>query len=198
MKLNSFKKNTLDYIVVDDVYTSEELKSIKAELQGLVPHAQPVEVIGSGRDDDNQYKKNCLSLWADIFFKEDRTKSDILRITRKIFCDEITSFATKTNAFFDHIRMCNMDSTLINYYKTGEQYKSHTDKAPISILTFIELGKVNGGGLIFTDFNEFISFKDNRMVIFPGCVEHKTESIITDINSYRVSIAQFIGYRLPQ
>lgn len=196
MKLNSFKKHALDYIVIDDVYTSKELKAIKTELKKLAPHALPVEKVVASVDENNEYKKDCLSLWADTFFQNDRDSSDILRITRKIFSDEITSYSKSVHASFNHIRECTADVTLLNYYKTGEQYKSHTDQASISILTFIELGKVEGGGLIFTDFNEFISFKDNRMVIFPGCVEHKTESIRTDLHGYRVSIAQFLNYRL--
>ena len=57
MILNSFKKNTLDYIVIDDLYSEEELKLIKAELVKLIPHTLPVEKIKSAIDENNLYKK---------------------------------------------------------------------------------------------------------------------------------------------
>jgi hypothetical protein len=194
MILNSYRKNALDYIVVDDIYSEEELKLIKTELIELIPRTLPVDKINSARDENNLYKKDCLSLWADEYYIGDRSKSNILNFNRKLFCEDLTSFAENVNSFFGHINNCDKDSTLINFYKSGEQYKSHRDASMLTAITLVEMGSVNGGGLIFTDFNEFITFKDNRMIIFPGCVEHKTESITTDINSYRVSITQFLNY----
>jgi hypothetical protein len=195
MILNSYKKNALDYIVIDDVYSEEELKLIKTELVALVPYLKPVDEIGSAIDENNLYKKDCMSIWADEFFRGNRDASNILKANKKLFCKEITCPAEKINAFFGHINNCNKDVTLINFYKSGEQYKSHSDNTIITAITLIEIGSIKGGGLIFTDFNEFITFKDNRMIIFPGCVNHKTESITTDINSYRVSISQFLNYQ---
>jgi hypothetical protein len=193
MILNSYRKNSLDYIVIDDIYSEEELKLIKTELVELIPHALPVDKIDSAKE-NNLYTKDCMSLWLDAFFKGNRGTSNILKANRKLFCEEITYPAEKINAFFGHINGCTKDTTLINFYKSGDQYKSHYDYSMLSAITLVEIGSVNGGGLIFTDFNEFISFKDNRMIIFPGCVDHKTESITTGANSYRVSIAQFLNY----
>ena len=196
MILNSHKKDALEYIVIDDLYSEEELKLVKAELEELILHAHPVEKMDSAKNSVNKaYKKNCMSLWADEFYKENRDISNILKASRKLFCDEIASYAKKINAFYGHIKTCDEDYTLINFYKSGEQYKSHKDNSIFTAITLIEMGNINGGGLIFSDFNEFISFKDNRMIIFPGCVEHKTEAIITSADSYRVSIAQFMIYK---
>jgi hypothetical protein len=198
MILNFFKKNTLDYIVIDDLYSEEELKLIKAELVQLIPHTLPVEKIDSAKDENNLYKKDCMSLWVDDFFNGNRDASNILKVNRKLFSKDIIAPAKEINAFFGHMERCDTDTTLINYYTTGQKYESHFDLSIFSAITLIKIGSINGGGLIFTDFNEYISFKDNRMIIFPGCVLHKTESINTDINSYRISISQFLNYREPK
>jgi hypothetical protein len=42
--------------------------------------------------------------------------------------------------------------------------------------------------------DEKIEFKENRMILFPGCIPHETEKITTKPNSYRISMAQFINY----
>jgi hypothetical protein len=195
MILNSHKKDALEYIVIDDLYSEEELRLIKTELVELIPHLWPIEITRSATNEDNTYKKDCMAILADKFYEENRDTSNILKASRKLFCDEIASYAEKINAFYGHIKTCNEDYTLINFYKSGEQYKSHKDASIFTAITFIELGSINGGGLIFTDFNEHIPFKNNRMILFPGCVEHKTEVIITSVGSYRVSIAQFLNYR---
>jgi Rps23 Pro-64 3,4-dihydroxylase Tpa1-like proline 4-hydroxylase len=193
MILNHVKKDTLDYIVIDDLYSEEELRLINTELIEIEPYLQPVEIIKSASK-NHVYIKDCMSIWVDDFYVNNRDASNILRINRKLFSKEIISFAEKINAFYSYIRECDEDYTLINYYKTGQKYKSHKDASVLSAITFIELGSINGGGLIFTDFNEHIPFKNNRMIIFPGCVSHETAPINTDINSYRISIAQFLGY----
>jgi len=197
MILNSHKKNSTEYIVIDNVYSEHELSLIKEELISLIPHLQPVEEVKSAyyKSKEKGYKKNCFSLWIDEHYIGDRSKSNILTFNRKLFCGDITSFAENVNSFYGHLKYCTADSTLLNFYQTNERYESHTDKSIMSGITFIELGSVKGGGLIFTEENIKVEFKDNRMIIFAGCISHETEPIITTPNSYRVSIAQFTYYK---
>ena len=197
MILNSHKKDALEYIVIDNLYTASELVAIKKELNGLIQHLQPVEITEAaynGGTKNKKYTKDCLSLWLDTFYASDRDKSSILNLNRKIFSKKVTSFSTKVNAFFGHIEKCNTDSTLLNVYKSDEKYLAHIDSAMISVITLFELGKVLEGGLKFTDYDEHASFKDNRAIIFPGCVRHETKPIKLENDSYRVSLVQFLNY----
>jgi len=199
MKLKHYKKDALEYIVIDNLYTASELVAIKKEMNELIPHLKPVEIIESAGyyDAKNKiYSKDCLSLLLDDFYTWDRDKSSILNLSRKIFSKEVTSFSTNANAFFGHIEKSTADFILLNMYKSGEKYLPHIDSAMISIITLFELGKVKNGGISFTDYDEHIEFKDNRAVIFPGCVSHATGNILTEKNSYRVSIAQFLNYKI--
>jgi hypothetical protein len=201
MILNSYKKDGLDYIVIDNLYTDSELNAIKRELNELIPRLKPVETVDSayllesGHSEEKIYIKDCLSIWLDDVYIWDRTRSNILNMSRKLFNNkEITSFCTKVNAFFGHMEQSNVDFTLLNMYKSGEKYLSHIDSSMISVITLFEVGKVLEGGIKFTDYDEHISFKDNRAIIFPGCVRHETEPIKLENDSYRASLVQFLNY----
>jgi hypothetical protein len=195
MVLNSYKKDALEYIVIDNLYTDSELNAIKKELNELIPRLKPVETVESAYIENKKYIKDCLSMWLDDVYIWDRSRSSILNISRKIFNNkEITAFCTKVNAFFGHIEQSNVDFTLLNMYKSGEKYLPHIDSSMISIITLFELGKVLEGGIKFTDYDEHISFKDNRAIIFPGCVRHETEPIKLENSSYRASLVQFLNY----
>ena len=197
MKLKHYKKDALEYIVVDDIYSEHELSLIKQELNSLIPYLKSVEEVKSDHyeNDVTSYKKNCPSLWVDDYYIEDRSRSNILTFNRKLFGDDIVSFAMNVNSFYGHLKYCNMDTTLLNFYQNTQHYKSHRDKTVISALTLFKIGNIQGGGLIFTKNDAKVDFKDNRMIIFPGCVYHETELITTTPNSYRVSMAQFISYK---
>jgi hypothetical protein len=154
MILNSYKKDGLDYIVIDNLYTDSELNAIKRELNELIPRLKPVETVDSayllesGYSKEKIYIKDCLSIWLDDVYIWDRTRSNILNMSRKLFNNkEITSFCTKVNAFFGHMEQSNVDFTLLNMYKSGEKYLSHIDSSMISVITLFEVGKVLEGGI---------------------------------------------------
>ena len=71
MILNSYKKDGLDYIVIDNLYTGSELNAIKRELNELIPRLKPVETVDSayllesGYSKEKIYIKDCLSIWLD-------------------------------------------------------------------------------------------------------------------------------------
>jgi hypothetical protein len=64
----------------------------------------------------------------------------------------------------------------------------------LTAITFFKKGDFKSGGLIFTDYNHLVPFKQNTCVIFPGCVEHQTEDFVGNVGDTRITMAQFIGY----
>jgi hypothetical protein len=187
MLITPKQAKNLTYIVIDDLYEPEELLLIKAELQGLLPHLQNREATTSAN-------KTGGGLFLNAYYREDPFKSAILSLNRKLFCNEIVTKATEVNQFFNIIGKCNSDNTLVNYYKSGEEYKPHIDHNPITALTFFSLGEIEGGDFKFPEVNEVVPFKENRMVIFPGCALHAAKPTVAKENAYRVSMAQFLNY----
>jgi hypothetical protein len=185
-------KNT-SYIVVDDLYTPEEVRQIKDEVKELLPLLERPTPVTTAVDEAGNVKNNGKKLYIDSYYP-DRDKSNILRINRKLFCKELLNKATELNKFFAALYYCNSDYTLINQYGSGENYKPHEDNSVLSAITFFAFGEFSGGGLEFPEINTVIPFKENRTVIFAGCTTHATEKIIAEPDVSRISMVQFLNY----
>jgi hypothetical protein len=188
-----------NYIVIDDFYSEEELKLVMEEITALEPYALDASFTGSAIANNKNEKKDFLKsgrgIFLDEFFVQNRSVSKILNASRKLFSDELREIFNMFDPSFRHIGNSDKDTTLINYYKNGEEYSSHKDKSTISAVTFLNVGNFEGGNFCFPEFKETILFKHNRIVIFNGCMNHQAEKIIAEDGSYRASIAQFIGYK---
>ena len=184
----------LSYIMVDDLYLPKELEQIKAELHELKQYAKDPIAVGVAFDENDAPKKNAHGLFLDDYYA-DRNVSNILRLNRKLFCEELVVKATELNQYFYTIRNCNRDSTLVNFYGADKDYKPHRDNSCLTAVTFFALGEVEGGDFEFPEVSEVIPFKENRAVIFPGCAEHAAKQTRAKPGNYRVSMAQFLNYR---
>jgi hypothetical protein len=134
-------------------------------------------------------------MFLDDFYGIERTKSNILQVNRKIFSDELIEKLVSFSAYFRHLKNCKVDYTLLNYYKDSEHYLPHHDESILSAITTFQIGDFKGGDFCFTDYNEIISYKENRCIIFAGCINHEAKPIIADKNSRRISMAQFMNYK---
>jgi hypothetical protein len=194
VQINLMQAKNLSYIVVDNLYLPEELKQIKVELRALKEYVKSPEETGVAMDKNETPKRNAHGLFLDKHY-QDRNSSDILRLNRKLFCEELVVKATEFNQYFYTIRNCNNDSTLINFYGADEEYRPHRDNSALTAITFFSTGNISGGDFEFPEVNEVVPFKENRAVIFPGCVEHAAKQTQAKPGSYRVSMAQFLNYR---
>ena len=177
------------YVLIDDFYDEDELKLVKEEITAFAPYGLTASKTGSKSN-----AKTGTGLFLDKFFSQDRTTSKILNANRKLFCDEIYEKAVSLDSSFGAIKHVDLDVTLINYYQDKEEYKSHKDFCPLTALTFFSIGDFTGGDFYFPDYYETVKFKENRLVMFPGCVSHQALPINAEKGCYRVSIAQFLSY----
>jgi hypothetical protein len=196
MDIQLLQKDKFQYVVIDDFYNPDELKLIKEELQELLPFVVcSGEHLETAKDLNGNSLKNALGLFLDKHYNSNRFESNILNLNRKIFFDEVVDECKKLNAFFSCIRHVNSDYTLINYYKNNEQYNPHRDNSTLTAITFFSLGTFKKGQFRFTEYDIEIESKENRVVIFPGCIEHASLPIESEENNYRISMAQFLNYK---
>lgn len=193
MQITLNQVKNLSYVVIDDLYLPEEVALIKAEIDNLLPHLEEPRVGDTAFDEDDNPQKKGRGLFIDRYYAN-RTDSAILRLNRKLFCDEIVNKATELNQFFYTLYRCNTDYTLLNCYAAGGEYKPHADKSALSAVTFFALGDIAGGDLVFPESGAVVPFKENRAVIFPGCALHAAQKTIAEPGMFRVSIAQFLNY----
>jgi Rps23 Pro-64 3,4-dihydroxylase Tpa1-like proline 4-hydroxylase len=192
-------KDPIPYLIIDNTYTKDEQVKIYRELDFLSEKLISPDKTGSAINNDGELKKN-KGLFLDIVYTQ-REISDILTVNRKIFSPEVISELTKCHYAYNMFSKINSDTTLISYYDDTDSYFSHSDKSPITAVTWFFKSPKNftGGDFIFTDYNTQVELKNNRTVIFFGCYKHE----VTDVKiknkgvpfSGRFTLSQFCNIR---
>ena len=187
------QKLPFDHVVIDDMYTQDEMGLIWKEIDFLTPKMQSAESIGTAAVyEDGQLKKHANGLILDSVYTN-RNISDILRLNRKLFSPEVVQAVSACHPFFEFINICNYDSTLLNCYGEGDYYNSHRDAAVLTAVTFFVTDGVTGGEFCFTDFDHKVEVKNNRTVIFPSVIKHAAGIVHTSKEgAHRYSMAQFL------
>lgn len=192
MDIRCFREKNLSYIVVDNFYTVKELAEIKIEAEQIRRFAVGACETNTAVDENGTLKKTGTGLFLDRLYADNRESSAVLTHNRKMFSEELMRHAEQFDIVFRFIRESNTDSTLLNYYEKGQEYKSHLDSCRISAVYFLVEGSLAGGDFIFPEQNVSIPCVNNRMVIFPSCTEHQAKPVLE--NGVRISIAQFIDH----
>ena len=209
MQVNLYNKS-FPYIIVDEFYSSEELRKIWNEIEFLspehkwfTPDSHPDD--GAKEESGEQMRQNCFRWMDDVY--RDSQDSDILTISKKLFTPEIyrATFGAHSHWFIRDFR-ANLCNTLLSYYaKTGDNYKPHVDYAVVTCLTwFYKEPKQfdNGDVTLYNDEEKIdIPIKNNRMLIFPSSILHQAHPITTKSafkdGDGRYCLAQFL-FTVPE
>jgi Rps23 Pro-64 3,4-dihydroxylase Tpa1-like proline 4-hydroxylase len=196
--------NGAPVLVIDDMYTDTELTSIWEELAFLTSSKRlhNAEKVGAAVGEDGELKKNANGVFLDEFYTQ-RSSSNILEINRKLFADQIIEYALQVSIFYGLLRNVNYDMTLINYYDNAQTYKVHHDHSAFSAITMFykEPAHFAGGDLEFPDIGLTVEKRNNRMVMFPGSLNHAATPVSMQSNYPpfsgfgRYSMAQFLNIR---
>ena len=189
MKLSCHRVKNLSYILIDDFFDSTELIDVAQEVKYLKKFSLPASKTESAIE-NNVVKKTGEGVFLDGVYKDNRESSSILRANRKIFSSELNDYAEQFDSFFSFIRESNFDSSLLNYYTSGEEYRPHIDTSRISVVVFLREGVFNGGDFVFPDQDHIVEAVHNRAVIFPSCAMHA--ALPVNGEGTRISIVQFI------
>lgn len=190
--------------IIDDMYTDAELNLIWEELRFLT---SPKRLLGAKEtaaaiDDSGRYKKSANGVFLDSFYT-DRSYSNILEVNRKLFTDQIFQHALRLSVFYGLLKEVNSDHTLVNYYDDKQTYEAHTDTTVFTAITMFyrEPVQFTGGDLEFPEFDLRVEKRNNRMVMFPGSLQHAVTPVTMQGNhpsfsGYgRYGMAQFLTIR---
>jgi hypothetical protein len=194
VEINCIKREYFEYIVIDNFYNKNELKEIYKEINFLFNFKLSFEKTLTATSQYGSFLKEGHGLFLDNFYKENRKKSNILNLNRKLFNKKILKEAKKVNLYFNHLFRCNTDHTLLNFYENNGYYNTHEDASVITAITMFKIGNFKGGNFIIN--KDEIEFKENRMILFAGCLPHKAKPIFCDKDNYRITTAQFLNYRI--
>lgn len=207
MEIKSFRERDFAYLIIDDLYTSEELKKIWRELEYLTSPNRlwNQSTIGGATDKEGTLLKKNNGMLLDDFFTYNRDFSDILTLNRKLFTPPVLDAFFDTHPYSRLFAYVNNDRTLLSYYENEDYYKPHHDDALFTAVTWLykEPKRFTGGNFRFHDGDIDIELKSNRLVLFPSWVLHEVEMIKLDdeiesdgFSTYgRYCLSQFIHKR---
>src|SRR6056300_1165132 len=193
-----------NYLIVDNWYTEEELKSVMKELDYLscTPMSRTENCLDAAHDEDKKSLSKSFRLYPEHLYTEkgclySTIFKAITKFQQKEFHKKITQAFKNTNTALDKVFTdTNASSTLISYYETNDKYDEHYDVFQYTVLIWVykEPKSFKGGDLVFTKLNKKIECKNNRMILFPSFYYHSVEPVTmkTDNEGYgRYAITHF-------
>jgi Rps23 Pro-64 3,4-dihydroxylase Tpa1-like proline 4-hydroxylase len=168
-------KATPNYIIYDEFLNEEELSKVWNEITFLTSPDKmlPPEKSGSALDADGKILKKNSVIFLETFYKN-RNVSNIGTVTNKIFDKQIYDDLIMVGGYFDYIKVTNAEYNFLSYYEDNDYYEPHRDVSIFTALTWLnrEPKKFEGGDLVFSELDETIEYKSNRLIIFPSFLNH--------------------------
>lgn len=177
MKITLYKE-PFHFLILDNVYTEDELKLIWTELDYLYAIRDlfflSPEKTKSATDSEGNLLKNNFGNFLQGFYV-DRKYSHLMTLNQKIYRDDIIRHPDSW--FFN--QEFNAEGTLISYYENGGYYKPHNDNALLTACTWFwkEPKKFTGGNFKFSEYDLQLKIQNNCAVIFPSHIFHEVEPV---------------------
>ena len=98
----------------------------------------------------------------------------------KIYNDsELERILTDISFFYTTWKYTNIDTTMVNCFEDGDDYRSHRDSALISILYWLweEPKLFEGGDVYFPEYGIQIPIERNQLMIMPSSTLHEVSEI---------------------
>jgi hypothetical protein len=170
-----------NYLVIDDFLKEDELKNVWLELDFLTREDIMLspEKSNGARDliTNAPLKKNNVIFLDNIY--QERIYSNILNIFEKMYSEELFDIIDDLPNEFKYFSHVGHSRTFISYYHDSDYYKPHTDQSIFTCVYWCNKSpkSFEGGNLTLGDEQTEISYKNNRLVIFPSHKIHSVDSI---------------------
>lgn len=179
------KKEPFPHAIIEDFYNEEELKLLWKELDYLTSPNKMIlsgDELGTAKDNFTQVtKSSSYGIMLHEYFSQ-KTYSDILVVTDKIFNLNLLNQIASLHPLMGHVSRLNDSTTKLKYYEDAEEYKAHIDTSRFTMLNYFfkEPKKFTGGDLYFKDFDYTIEIKNNMVVFFCGAINHASTKLISN------------------
>ena len=190
------------HIVIERFFEEDELASIWDELKFLTyaHKLQGPDRTAAASENGKDFKKNGKGIFLFDVYRNNDT-SDIIRCSAKLFNKQLAEIFSNFNYLFDYVRCSNRYGLLLNYYGDGDYYLSHRDNSTMTavITLFKEPQAFTGGDLVFSKYKHSLAPQNNRMIIFPGIIEHEVSTVHIENETPfsgegRYSLNMFLNY----
>jgi Rps23 Pro-64 3,4-dihydroxylase Tpa1-like proline 4-hydroxylase len=194
----TFVAEGINAVVVDNIYSKEEMDALLVECLSVLPQLQPEEGTSPALDSSgNPMKKNHGAFIAD-------GKSKMVSTMReKILSQEFKDSIINSNSLYRILYACDKVDTLLSYYGNGDYYDAHVDDSIFTAIMYAykEPKRFSGGEIKLHSYIEgkvvTIEPYNNRLILFPSVTVHSVNPIVLDNDTGgdgRFAISQFIEY----
>ncbi len=187
MKYEIFKE-PFTHIVIDDWLPWVHDIRVMNSVYSLVPYMKQSKVNSDQGIVISPNSKSSKNLWLFQFFQGKQTDFNLAKfIEEKIWSEEIRKIFKETNDnLYNTALYTDTSQLLLSKYTNGDHYSWHRDYSPLvtfNLMLTKEPKSFTGGDFVFGDWDnknplKTISFKHNRLVIFPSRVFHCVTPVI--------------------
>ena len=168
------------FLIFDNWYLPHEEKAVWSEIEFYIRNpfiqrsADEPESVVATYDDKTPKAKNTR-----IFLNELYRNTGASHINNCLYKQRSKIFNSilEENClpYYRSFEASNADSTMLSFYRDDDHYDTHYDSPSWTCLIWMvkEPKHFDGGDFEFTDINHKIELKNNRMVIFPSCFNHR-------------------------
>ena len=196
VKLND---NPTPHLLLENVFTDDELESIWTELKFLRPNFLDASKTGSAKDEDNEtLLKNNTGLFMYELYKNNSISPILNNVIKVAWYSSLADYwyplwikSTYENT--------NWDSVLVSYYENGNYYHPHSDVSMFTMLIWLwkEPKKFLGGNLYFPNHDYIVECKNNCGIIFLSGEKHGVTPVeLSEEEHGRYCITMFSGIGL--
>jgi len=184
-KVQVIKDNpTYPFILVDNWFTSNEERAVWKELDFFssmprenIPRAENTIV---AKHENGDPKSKAFRFYIDSYYTDmGRNYSPIINCMYKQRSPEFHKLINECMPYGRSFLSSNRDSTLLSYYENNDHYDIHCDTFMWTVLIWMvkEPKRFNGGDFDFPEINTEIKLKNNRMIAFPSCFNHRVSPL---------------------
>ncbi len=192
MKYEIFKE-PFTHIVIDDWLPWVHDIRVMNSVYSLVPYMKQSKVNSDQGIVISPNSKSSKNLWLFQFFQGKQTDFNLAKfIEEKIWSKEICKIFKETNdSLYKTALYTDTSQLLLSKYTNGDHYSWHRDYSPLvtfNLMLTKEPKNFTGGDFVFGDWDnksplKTISFKHNRLIVFPSRVFHCVTPVVKNNNN---------------
>lgn len=188
-----------NFLYITDFFDDNHLSEIFKEINFLTNSENKllwsgVKNSGTAKDSKDNFlanKKKLLHLDTFYNFKKiDRDVSAYFQYYKK--CSQ-PLLGAKLSGVWNYVNIVNNNFTALAKYKNDSYYSSHFDSSIFTQLVWVNEPDhiVQGGDLMFDDFNHRVPYRNNTCILFPGYFRHSVTRVIAQKKHYRYCFITF-------
>lgn len=181
----------IDALVIDGLYTKEQLSEIMLELKWLTKPSIMLspEKLSSATTATGQLLTSKKGVFLENVFANWEHSALIRHPWDQLNKEEVRKRILDYNSLFKILYHCDARTHLVSYYENSDYYKPHPDRTVFTVLNYFfnEPAQFTGGEIKLFSCNSekvaTVDIKQGRVVLIAGATFHEVAPIKSELNN---------------